>query len=117
MAEKTALVTGAARGIGQAIAVGLAEAGAEIPFAEAEVDRVIGIGQNRPLAIFMPSQTPSQSARVMKPSSGVKPPIPSMIVSPVSRELMTSLGRDSARFSSSSRSLPSRSKIFNESLP
>ena len=40
-----------------------------------EADSVIGIGQNRPDAIFMPSHTPCQSEWVMNPSSGVKPPI------------------------------------------
>ncbi len=54
----------------------------------ASVDSVIGIGQNRPSAVRMSSQTPFQSARVMKPSSGVKPPMPSMIRSPFSRDVM-----------------------------
>jgi len=50
------------------------------------------MGQNRPFAIFMPSHTPCQSVWVMKPSSGVKPPIPSMMMSPFSRELTRTLG-------------------------
>jgi hypothetical protein len=58
------------------------------------VDSVIGIGQNRPEAIFMPSQTPCQSAWVMKPSSGVKPPWPIMTMSPFSRELTLTLGSE-----------------------
>ena len=56
------------------------------------VESVIGIGQNRPLVVLMPSHTPCQSALVMKPSSGVKPPMPSMMTSPVSRELMRIFG-------------------------
>jgi hypothetical protein len=34
-------------------------------------DRVIGIGQNRPLASLMSRQAPRQSSSPMKPSSGV----------------------------------------------
>jgi hypothetical protein len=64
------------------------------------VDSVMGIGQNRPLAIFMPSQTPCQSVWVMKPSSGVKPPMPSMMMSPFSRELTLIFGSVWARASS-----------------
>ncbi len=70
------------------------------PAPAASVESVIGIGQNRPAAVRIPSHTPCQSAWVMKPSSGVKPPRPSMTRSPFSRELTRSLGRDCARFSS-----------------
>src|SRR4030066_49300 len=56
------------------------------------VDRVMGIGQNRPLAVFMPSHTPCQSALVMNPVSGVKPPMPSMMTSPTSRDDSLILG-------------------------
>ena len=78
------------------------------------VDRVIGMGQNKPLAIFMPSQIPAQSACDMKPSRGVNPPIPSMIRSPFSRELTRTLGKLCARANSAASASPSRS---NSSRP
>ena len=74
----------------------------------APADSVIGIGQNSPLAVFMPSQTPCQSACVMKPSSGVKPPMPSMTMSPFSRELTVSRGSVAARRRSASSAAPAR---------
>ena len=70
------------------------------------VESVTGIGQNRPLAIFMPSHTPCQSEWVMKPSSGVKPPMPSMMISPASRELTFSRGSVVARARSDSSAPP-----------
>ena len=54
----------------------------------AVVETVIGMGQKVPSAMVNLSQTPCQSALVMKPSSGVKPPMPIMIRSPTSREEM-----------------------------
>ena len=60
-------------------------------------DSVIGIGQNRPPAVRMPSHTPRQSACDMKPSSGVKPPMPSIRMSPRSRELTRTGGKAAAR--------------------
>ena len=64
-------------------------------------DMVIGIGQKMPFVIFISSQTPFQSSCPMKPSSGVKPPMPIMIRSPVSRDDTCNWGRDSAFLSSS----------------
>src|SRR3569833_1134150 len=81
------------------------------------VERVMGMGQNRPLAIFMPSHTPCQSAWVMKPSSGVQPPLPSMMRSPVSREEIITLGRVSARRRSAARASPSNNSGFSVSAP
>src|SRR3569623_673497 len=81
------------------------------------VERVMGMCQNRPLAIFMPSHTPCQSAWVMKPSSGVKPPMPSMMRSPVSREEIITLGRVSARRRSAARASPSNNSGFSVSAP
>jgi hypothetical protein len=77
--------------------------------AEASTDSVIGIGQNRPFAIFMPSHTPSQSARVMNPSRGVNPPMPSMMMSPFSRELTRTGYSSAARFLSAASAGPSSS--------
>ncbi len=73
-------------------------------------DSVIGIGQNRPLAVLMPSHTPCQSACVMKPSSGVKPPMPSMMMSPFSRELTGSVGSVAARRFPSASASPCSSR-------
>ena len=81
------------------------------------VDRVIGIGQNTPLASAMLSHTPCQSAWPMNPSSGVKPPMPSMIRSPRSRELRVIFGNASAAASALSRSAPSSNRMFSVSLP
>ena len=77
--------------------------------ATGQIDWVMGIGQNRPLAIFMPSHTPCQSECVMKPSNGVNPPIPSMMISPFSRELTFTLGSALARASSAFCTSPSSS--------
>jgi hypothetical protein len=76
----------------------------------ASADSVIGIGQKRPFAVRMPSQTLRQSACDMKPTSGVNPPMPSMITSPFSRELMRNFGRLAARSSSADRASPSSSR-------
>ena len=72
----------------------------------------MGIGQNRPVVIFIPSQTPCQSAWVMNPSSGVKPPIPNITRSPASRDEIATLGSDSARDFSFLRAAPSRSRAW-----
>src|SRR3989344_1774944 len=80
-------------------------------------ERVIGIGQNRPLAIFIPSQTPCQSALVIKPSRGVKPPMPSMMRSPVSREAIRTLGSDCARCFSSVSAAPCSRRVFSSPPP
>lgn len=61
-------------------------------------ETVTGIGQNVPSAIFMSVHTPFQSCDPMKPSSGVNPPIPIMMASPVSREVMEIFFSDSAFF-------------------
>ncbi len=81
------------------------------------VESVMGMGQNSPLAVFMPSHTPCQSAWVMKPSSGVKPPMPSMIRSPSSRELMTTLGSVAARACSARKTSPASSSGFSSPPP
>ena len=65
----------------------------------------------------MPSQTPSQSAWVMKPSSGVKPPMPSMMRSPFSREDTRSCGSARARANSAFSAAPSSSKGLSEPPP
>ena len=75
------------------------------------------IGQNKPLVIFMPSQTPAQSALVMKPVSGVKPPMPIIMMSPASREDTLILGSVAARAFSASSAEPSRSSGFNSPPP
>ena len=90
---------------------------ANVPAVAASVDSVIGIGQNRPLVMRMPSHTPSQSARVMKPSSGVKPPMPSMTMSPRSRELTGTRGSVDARWRSRSRSPAASSSGFSSAPP
>ncbi len=81
------------------------------------VERVMGMGQNRPLAIFMPSHTPCQSAWVMKPVSGVKPPMPIMMTSPVSREDIFTLGRLSACFFSAASASPVSSRGLSSPPP
>ena len=48
----------------------------------------------------------SQSACDMKPVSGVKPPMPSMMMSPFSREVTRSFGSLRARASSAARASP-----------
>ncbi len=58
----------------------------------------------------MPSHTPSQSAWVMKPSSGVKPPMPSMMRSPFSRELTVSRGSLRARACSAASASPASAR-------
>ncbi len=75
-------------------------------------DSVIGIGQKRPFASCMSSHTLFQSACVMNPSSGVKPPMPSMIKSPRSRELTGTCGSARARSRSACSAGPSSSKGF-----
>jgi len=83
------------------------------PAAVLSAESVIGIGQNRPAAVRYRSHTPSQSARVMKPSSGVNPPMPSMIRSPRSREETVSLGSKRARLRSATSCSPSSSRGRN----
>src|SRR5258706_331556 len=58
----------------------------------ASVESVIGIGQKMPRAVRISAHTPRRSARSMKPSSGAKPPMPSMMTSPFSRQLTFNLG-------------------------
>jgi len=53
----------------------------------------------------------------MKPVSGVKPPMPSMMTSPVSRLVMVCWGRSLALASSASLASPSRSRGISLSLP
>src|SRR5438105_1500316 len=70
-------------------------------------ESVMGIGQKSPPLVRISSQTPCQSARVMKPSSGVKPPMPSITRSPFSREVTRKRGSVCARrVSSASSSRP-----------
>ena len=68
------------------------------------VERAMGMGRNRPAAVFFPSQTPRRSARVMNRSSGVRPPIPNETKSPFSRDETAILGRKTPRFLPSARS-------------
>src|SRR2546425_4850863 len=72
----------------------------------ASTDSVIGIGQKSPAAVRQSLHTPSQSARLMKPSSGVKPPIPSMTRSPFSRELTRTVRGVRARAHSAASASP-----------
>ncbi len=85
--------------------------------AVASAESVMGIGQNRPLAVFMPSHTPRQSACVMKPSSGVKPPMPSMMMSPFSREHTRNRGNVAARRRSAAISSAGSSRGRNSPPP
>src|SRR3990167_9575754 len=80
-------------------------------------DLVMGIGQNRPLARVILSHTDCQSALPMKPSSGVKPPMPSMIRSPVSREDSFTWSNLAAAAWALARASPSSRSVFNTSLP
>ncbi len=81
------------------------------------VESVIGIGQNRPLTIVMPAQTLFQSAWLMNPFSGVKPPMPSMIRSPFSRELTLTRGKPSASSRSAASASPSSNKGLSSPPP
>jgi hypothetical protein len=81
------------------------------------VDKVIGIGQNRPFVNLIPSQTPCQSACVMNPSRGVKPPMPSMMMSPRPRELTVTLGSDWARARSRASSAPCNNSGLSSEPP
>jgi hypothetical protein len=63
-------------------------------------ESVIGMGQKTPAAVRISSHTPFQSAWVMKPASGVKPPMPSITRSPFSRDVTRRRGKDSARLRS-----------------
>ena len=77
------------------------QAQAQTDAAAADVDSVIGMGQNKPFARRMSRQTPCQSAADMNPVSGVKPPMPSMIRSPRSRDETVIAGSFEARRRSS----------------
>ena len=87
------------------------------PAVAASTDRVIGIGQNKPLAVRQSSHTPCQSARVMNPSSGVKPPMPSMMRSPFSRELTRSAGSERERARSAASASPAGIRGLSEPPP
>ena len=65
-------------------------------------DKVTGMGQKVPsLSVIWSLQEPFQSASPMKPSRGVKPPMPIMMRSAVSRELIGTTVKSLARFFSS----------------
>ena len=85
------------------------------------VDRVIGMGQNTPalspVVKCILSHTLCQSAWFIKPSSGVKPPIPSIIKSPASRELIWIFGRFLAFCWAAVSASPLSNFSFNVSLP
>ena len=53
----------------------------------------------------------------MKPASGVKPPMPSMIRSPFSRELTRSLGSDAARARSAASASPASIRGLSDPPP
>jgi len=78
---------------------------------------VTGIGQNSPDAVFISSQTPFQSALSMNPLSGVNPPMPSMIRSPVSRLVRVTLGSECALFNSSCLAVPVSRSGFSSAEP
>ncbi len=82
-----------------------------------EVDSVIGIGQKRPFSSRMSVHTLRQSPDVMKPASGVKPTMPSMIRSPRSRELTVIRGSDWARRCSSCNLLPCSNRGSSSAPP
>ena len=73
-------------------------------------ESVMGMGQKTPFAVFMSWQTPLQSAFPMKPVSGLKAPIPIMIRSSLSREVMRTTGRNLAFLRASFNSSPLSSK-------
>ncbi len=73
-------------------------------------ETVTGIGQKVPSDMAMSLHTPFQSSPVMKPSSGVNPPMPIMMASPVSRDVMAKRFSDAARFRSSFSSPPFNSR-------
>ncbi len=77
MVAMISLVSGSNRAISSPILIAAASS--------LEAERVTGIGQKVPSAVRKFSQTPFQSALVMKPVSGLKPPMPIMIRSPFSR--------------------------------
>ena len=77
------------------------------PAVPASTDNVIGMGQNRPSAVRIPSHTPRQSASSMNPASGVKPPMPSITMSPASREETCTTGNRPARSRTAARASPS----------
>ena len=77
------------------------------------VEIVIGIGQKVPSAMVKLSQTPCQSALVIKPVSGVKPPMPIMIRSPASREEMRTWVRLLAFSCSAASSAPVSNRGIN----
>src|SRR5690348_10692885 len=76
---------------------------------------VMGMGQNRPFAIFMAMQDPRQSSWPMKPSSAVYTYITSMNTSKTSRESSRILINFSASLRSSARSDSGSSRGFNDS--
>jgi hypothetical protein len=82
-----------------------------------EAERVTGIGQKVPSAIVKLSQTPFQSALVMKLVSGLKPPMPIMIRSPFSRADTGICFRPAAFFFSASRAAPSSRQQVNPFPP
>ena len=75
--------------------------------------KVTGTGQKVPSASCILSHTPCQSALLMKPVSGVNAPIPIIMQSHVSMEVMASFFKPSAFFSSALRASPSRSRGFS----
>ena len=77
------------------------------PATPASTDNVIGMGQNRPSAVRISSHTPRQSVSPMKPSSGVKPPMPSITMSPASREETCTTGNRPARSRAAASASPS----------
>ena len=77
------------------------------PAVAASTDMVIGMGQNRPSAVRISSHTPRQSASPMNPASGVNPPIPSITISPASRDDTRTAGREAARSRATARASPS----------
>ena len=81
------------------------------------VDNVTGIGQNKPLAIVMLSQTPFQSASPIKPSKGLKPPMPSITTSPSSLEEQVIFAKDSALDNSADNASPDNANALIVSLP
>ena len=81
------------------------------------VDNVTGIGQNKPLAIVILSQTPFQSASPIKPSNGLKPPIPSITTSPSSLEEQVIFAKDSALDNSAVNASPDNANALIVSLP
>ena len=92
----------------------------DMDFASSSVaERVIGMGQKRSCLLGSAnlSQQFFQSSFPIKPSSGVKAPIPIMIRSLVSRLVMGTFFRPPALWVSSFLSCPLRSSGFSSGLP